>query len=140
GQLQTAWTRLKDLHLAEIAGLVNQPQAPRQNTTSGGGGNRGPLPVEVAAAMPAQLSDDILAIGTLLPDESVDIAAETSGRVKEILFKDGQTVEASAVLFKFDDDLIRAVLDEAQARLELAEANFKRNQTLKKSGNVSQST
>ena len=64
--------------------------------------------------------------------KSVDIAAETAGRVKEILFKDGQTVEIGAILFKFDDDLIRAAYDEASSRLVLAEANFKRNETLRK--------
>jgi membrane fusion protein (multidrug efflux system) len=133
GQLQAVWGEL-----TQMAGKKAEGAAPKQ--AGSGGGNRGPLPVEVAAARTAQLSDDINAIGTLLPEESVDIAAETAGRVEEILFKDGQTVEAGAVLFKFDDDLIRAVYDEASARLELAEANFKRNQTLRKSGNVAQST
>jgi membrane fusion protein, multidrug efflux system len=134
GRLQAAWSEVVQMTAAK-----KSDDAPRKAAASSGG-NRGPLAVEVADATPAQLSDDINAIGTLLPDESVDIAAETAGRVKEILFKDGQSVESGAVLFKFDDELIRAVYDEASARLELAEANFKRNQTLRKSGNVAQST
>jgi membrane fusion protein, multidrug efflux system len=140
GQLQAAWSEIQ--HYAES--YTKQPDTPAKSATSAqkpaASGNRGPLPVEVAAARPAQLSDDINTIGTLLPDESVDIAAETAGRVKEILFEDGQTVEAGAILFKFDDDLIRAAYDEASSRLVLAESNFKRNETLRKQGNVAQST
>src|SRR5690242_11712277 len=99
GQLQAAWSELQ--HYAES--YTKQPDTPAKGVATAqkpaAGGNRGPLPVEVAAARPAQLSDDINTIGTLLPDESVDIAAETAGRVKEILFEDGQTVEAGAILF-----------------------------------------
>lgn len=140
GQLQAAWSEIQ--HYAES--YTKKPDTPAAAATTtqkpAAGSNRGPLPVEVAAARPAQLSDDINTIGTLLPDESVDIAAETAGRVKEILFKDGQTVDAGAILFKFDDDLIRAAYDEASSRLVLAEANFKRNETLRKQGNIAQST
>ncbi|MFO0993527.1 MAG: efflux RND transporter periplasmic adaptor subunit [Hyphomicrobiales bacterium] len=140
GQLQAAWSEIRQY----ADSYTKQPEKPATATAAvqkpAAGSNRGPLPVEVAAAQPAKLSDDINTIGTLLPDESVDIAAETAGRVKEILFKDGQTVEAGVTLFKFDDDLIRAAYDEASSRLVLAEANFKRNETLRKQGNVAQST
>lgn len=140
GQLQAAWSEIRQY----ADSYTKQPDKPATTAAAAqkpaAGSNRGPLPVEVAAARPAQLSDDINTIGTLLPDESVDIAAETAGRVKEILFKDGQTVESGVTLFKFDDDLIRAAYDEASSRLILAEANFKRNETLRKQGNVAQST
>ncbi|MBL8907285.1 MAG: efflux RND transporter periplasmic adaptor subunit [Rhizobiales bacterium] len=140
GHLQAAWSEVSTYAGSYLkqAEKPAQPAATAQKPAAGGG--RGPLPVEVAAARQAQLSDDINTIGTLLPDESVDIAAETAGRVKEILFRDGQTVEAGAILFKFDDDLIRAAYEEASSRLALAEANLKRSETLRKSGNVAQST
>src|SRR3954451_6601813 len=111
----------------------------RQTVPGAQQGNRGPVPVEVAAAHRARLSDDIAGIGNLLADESVDIAPETSGRIAEILFKDGQTVEAGAELFKLDAALTDAALAEANSRFNLAQANFTRNQTLRKSGNVAQS-
>ena len=103
------------------------------------GGGRGPLPVEIAKATSAQLSDDIGAIGTLLADETVEIAPETSGRVDAVLFKDGERVNEGQPLFRLDTDLAQADLAEVRARLSLAEANFKRSQTLRKSGNVAQS-
>ena len=79
------------------------------------------------------------ALGTLLADESVAIAPETSGRVAKILFADGAPVEKGTPLFQFDTDLAQSDLAEAKARLQLAEASFARNQKLRQSGNVAQS-
>ena len=97
-------------------------------------------PVELAKASSASLSDDVTAIGTLLARESVAIAPETSGRIAEILFEDGARVAAGAPLFKLDSDLANAALTEAKARMVLAEANYGRSQTLRKSGNLAQSS
>ena len=129
--------------LDKAAAAIQGDGKPAQGQAAGQGGqrgNRGPSPVETARATTSQLSDDISAIGTLLADESVSIAPETSGRLAKVLFEDGATVPAGTPLFQLDTDLATAALEEAKARLELAEANFDRNQTLRKSGNVAQST
>jgi membrane fusion protein (multidrug efflux system) len=97
-------------------------------------------PVEVAAASTKTMSDDITAVGSLLSDESVQIAAETSGRVSEIRFTEGDTVSAGAVLITLDDSLIAAQLEDAQARLTLAQANYDRAASLRKTGTASQTT
>ncbi|MDP9137534.1 MAG: efflux RND transporter periplasmic adaptor subunit [Pseudomonadota bacterium] len=110
-------------------------QAPRKS----GAGNRGPLPVEVAVATQTTLSDDVTAIGTLLAEESVDISAETSGRIASILFEDGDTVAAGAALFDLDAALIKAELADAEARRALAQTVFDRNQKLRNSGNMAES-
>ncbi|MGB3139808.1 MAG: hypothetical protein WBB16_03325, partial [Aestuariivirga sp.] len=70
-----------------------QPAAP-----AGSGVKCPPSSVEVATAKEGQLSDDIAAIGSLVSEESVDIAAETNGRIVEILFADGTQVNAGDVL------------------------------------------
>lgn len=131
--------RTKATVLGQSAG---QARAPGQGQGQGQGQrpNRGPSPVETARASSSQLSDDISGIGTLLAEESVDIAPETSGRVAEILFEDGASVGEGTPLFQFDTELAEADLAEARSRLELAEANFERNRTLRRSGNVAQST
>jgi membrane fusion protein, multidrug efflux system len=100
---------------------------------------RNALPVEIAKAHAAQISDDTGAIGTLLAEETVEIAPETSGRISAVLFKDGARVEAGQPLFQLDTELAAADLAEAQARLSLTETTFKRNETLRKSGNIAQS-
>jgi len=111
-----------------------KPQA-----TKGGQGQRGPLSVEVATAMEDQLSDDIAAIGSLLSEESVDIAAETNGRIVEILFADGTQVKAGDILFRLDDTLVKAVVADAEAKLALAKTVVERNEALIKSKNIAQS-
>ena len=121
----------------KIAGApAGDATAPRQG---GGKPARGPAAVETAKATTARLSDDVAALGTLLSDESVAIAPETSGRVARILFADGARVEKGTPLFQFDTDLAQSDLAEAKARLQLAEASFARNQKLRQSGNVAQS-
>lgn len=129
GQLAQYWPA--------IASLTGQQ--PAQPAPQAGGNTRRATPVEVAAAAEATLSDNLTAIGTLLAEEAVDIAAETSGRIAEILFKDGENVAAGAILFKLDDDLVSAQIADAKSRLALADATFKRNSTLRRSGNVAQS-
>ncbi|PZF77221.1 efflux transporter periplasmic adaptor subunit [Aestuariivirga litoralis] len=112
-------------------------EAPQRQ--GGGRANRGPAAVETARAATSRLSDDVSALGTLLSDESVEIAPETSGRVSRVLFADGAKVEKGTPLFQFDSDLAKSDLAEAEARLKLAEASFARNQKLRQSGNVAQS-
>ena len=65
-------------------------------------------PVEVAAARGAEAVTQLLSVGTLASDESVAIAAEVPGRISEIGFREGQPVEAGAVLVKLDSALARA--------------------------------
>lgn len=129
--------------LTGLAGPVKTTAAPGADAPAqrqgGGRANRGPAAVETAKATSSRLSDDVLALGTLLSDESVAIAPETSGRVARILFQDGATVAKGTPLFQFDSDLAQSDLAEARARLQLAEASFSRNQKLRQTGNVAQS-
>jgi len=114
--------------------------ATRAATPGKAAANENRSPVEVAAAAFKQMSDDISAIGTLMSDESVQISSESSGRINTILFQDGDKTEAGAVLIELDDALVGAQLADAKARLKLAQANYDRASTLRKSGNATQST
>ena len=74
--------------LAALGGLRQTaavPAKPAAGTSGQQSQNRGPSPVETAKAATSEVSDDITAIGTLLAEESVAIAPETSGRVAEVL-------------------------------------------------------
>ena len=95
--------------------------------------------MEVATAREGQLSDDIAAIGSLVSEESVDISAETNGRIVEIPFADGTRVNAGDVLFRLDDTLVQAVVTDAEAKLALAKTVVERNAALRKSNNIAQS-
>lgn len=124
---------------SETTGKLSQSQpAPEQKKRQAAPANASP--VEVAAASAKTLSDDITAVGSLLSDESVQIAAETSGRVAEITFTEGDVVTAGAILIKLDAALIGAQVADAEARLTLARANYERAAALRKSGTASQTT
>lgn len=92
------------------------------------------VPVEVAPARAASVTTDISSIGSLQSDESVKVASEVAGRIQEIRFQEGQHVKAGDVLVQLDAALVKASLDETEARLDLAEANYDRAQRLQKSG------
>ena len=138
--------RANGIDLVALSGIGSlKPSTTQTSSAPQAQGNpqsaqRRTAPVELAKASSASLSDDVTAIGTLLARESVAIAPETSGRIAEILFEDGARVAAGAPLFKLDSDLANAALTEAKARMVLAEANYGRSQTLRKSGNLAQSS
>lgn len=129
GWVTSLWT----VTTGKLAENQPTPEKKRQRTAN-------TSPVEVAAAATKTMSDDITAVGSLLSDESVQIAAETSGRVSEIRFTEGDTVPARAILITLDDSLIAAQLEDSQARLTLAQANYDRAASLRKSGTASQTT
>ncbi|WP_020185017.1 efflux RND transporter periplasmic adaptor subunit [Methylopila sp. 73B] len=90
--------------------------------------------VEAVAAKPQTVSSRFASVGSLVSEESVQLAAEQPGRLVSINFKDGDRVAANAPVLKFDDTLLMAELQDLEARLALAEANYKRAQSLSKSG------
>jgi len=90
--------------------------------------------VEAVAAKPETVSARFASVGSLVSEESVQLAAEQPGRLVSINFRDGDRVAANAPVLKFDDTLLMAELQDLEARLALAEANYKRAQSLSKSG------
>ncbi|MBL8519369.1 MAG: efflux RND transporter periplasmic adaptor subunit [Betaproteobacteria bacterium] len=95
----------------------------------GGPGAAG-TPVEVTRATPTVLPSTITAIGSLKSDESVSIRPEVSGRISEILFREGQAVEQGAVLVRLDASVQRAEVQQAEANLSLAKTRLDRARDL----------
>src|SRR6266508_4351864 len=89
-----------------------------------------PVPVEAAKVVAAPLREQVSAIGTLLSNEAVTISSEVPGRLQEIHFQEGQPIDKGAPLFTLDDSVYRAQLDDAAAKLRLAEQTNKRTSTL----------
>ncbi len=110
-----------------------------QGGAQGGGQRGGPAPVEVSNVRMLAIQDNITTIGTLLANETAQIAAETGGRVMQVNSEDGQPVSSGDVLFVLDGELLQAEVKDAQARLALAKTAFTRNDTLRKSRNITQS-
>ncbi|MFZ5512756.1 MAG: efflux RND transporter periplasmic adaptor subunit [Pseudomonadota bacterium] len=89
-----------------------------------------PVGVETVKALPAAFSDEVSAVGTLKSNESVVLRPEIAGRIAAIHFRDGTTVSKGAVLVALDASTQQAELQQAQANLALARANFQRTEEL----------
>jgi membrane fusion protein (multidrug efflux system) len=106
------------------------PQGTPGKPGPGGPGGAGGTVVEVARAKATMLPGTITAIGSLKSDESVSIRPEVSGRISEILFREGQAVEQGAVLVRLDASVQRAEVQQADANLGLAKSRLERARDL----------
>ena len=93
------------------------------------GGQRAPA-VEVAKVETITLIDEAQSVGSLRSRQGVMIRPEVAGRVKAVLFTEGQRVAKGQLLIQLDDQLQAAQVAQAKAEMSIAEANHKRNQEL----------
>ncbi|MEM9665299.1 MAG: efflux RND transporter periplasmic adaptor subunit [Bacteroidota bacterium] len=121
-----AWPKLPDLR----ADTAEAAPAARPSDTR--------LRVNAQIITEEALDDRILATGTLLANEQVDLTAETSGKVTQILFEEGRAVRAGALLVKINDEQLQARYRQAEYRLRLAESRETRQQALLDKGGISQ--
>lgn len=105
--------------------------------------NAAGTPTERAVAVEAErvaistVIEDIHAVGTLRPNESLFVAPEIPGRVAKIHFTEGEKVKAGDVLVELDAAILRAEMAKAKSDLALAKANYDRASTLASQGNAS---
>lgn len=88
--------------------------------SGGGRGAGGPTEVRVAVLQTEKLADRISSVGTVLPNEQVEVRSEISGRVSGIHFKEGGRVARGDLLVKIDDSELRARLSRAKSELDIA--------------------
>ncbi|PUE40197.1 efflux RND transporter periplasmic adaptor subunit [Limnohabitans sp. Bal53] len=106
---------------------------------AGPAGGAGRMPaVEVAKVESMTLVDETQAVGSLRSRQGVMLRPEVGGRVKQILFSDGQRVRKGQLMVQFEDQLQQAQVAQARAELSIAEANHKRNQELVAQNFISQ--
>lgn len=97
--------------------------------------SRGSEPVDVVENQTAvvlapvsiqSLQQSINAVGTLRANESIVLRPEISGRIRQILFQEGQAVEKDALLFELDDSELQAELSQATAQLKVSRLTYER--------------
>jgi membrane fusion protein, multidrug efflux system len=151
------------LTLAVVIGLVTFFKF--QAMQGGGWGGGGPVPVSMLSIQTRSLDNIFEAQGSIQTDNQVDLKPEITGIVKQILFQEGDTVQKGDVLIRLEADkqtaqvlqsqansasdaatiqMKQASLAQAQAeltatqsRLNLAETEFRRFETLHKQQFVS---
>jgi len=76
------------------------------------------------------LKSSITAVGTLLPNEQVDLISEAAGKVVGIYFEEGKPVSKGQLLLKVDDAELQAQLRRAEYQLKLTGERLNRQKIL----------
>src|SRR5947208_9121978 len=96
----------------------------------GPGGGRSAMPVEVAAAIRDTVVDAIATTGQIEAIQSIELRPEVSGRITDILVREGQEVADGTPLFKVDDAELKAQVAQAEAERQLARQALERTKQL----------
>ncbi|HRY32785.1 MAG TPA: efflux RND transporter periplasmic adaptor subunit [Bacteroidales bacterium] len=88
------------------------------------------IPVEVFIANEGSLSQALTVTGTLIPNESVSLHPEISGRIQTILFSEGSEVKKGMLLVKLNDDEQQAQLRKLTVNESQAASEEKRKKAL----------
>ncbi|MGB4584343.1 MAG: efflux RND transporter periplasmic adaptor subunit [Rhodoferax sp.] len=86
--------------------------------------------MEAAKVVAQSLRDDAQSVGSLRARNSVMLRPEWVGRITALNFTDGGPVRQGQVLVQFDDQLQQAEVQQMQAQLAIAQANYQRTQEL----------
>jgi membrane fusion protein (multidrug efflux system) len=95
------------------------------------------LAVTVAPVSQRLLEDRVTTTGTLLPWEAVEVRVETAGRVVGINFREGASVRQGQTLVSLDTDVLRAQIEGARTRRDLARVQEGRYRELFEIGGLS---
>lgn len=86
--------------------------------------------VEVIVVTKGNLAEKLETTGNLLANESTQLSTEAAGIVSKIYFKEGSKVEQGKLLLELNNADLKAELEMARVKMNLAEKQFKRSQKL----------
>lgn len=110
--------------------LFSKKGAGAENTSMRGRGNQ-KLFASGYIILPTDMHELYIGTGSLLPDEEVELAFETSGKVVGIYFDEGRSVKKGELLAKINDKPLQAQLEKLQAQHKLQEEReFRQRQLL----------
>jgi membrane fusion protein (multidrug efflux system) len=114
--------------------LLAAPAACKKANSAAGGGPGGAggfaMPVEVSPAIRDTVVDAIAATGQIEAIQSIELRPEVSGRITDILVREGQEVGAGTALFKVDDAELKAQVAQAEADRQMARQALVRTKQL----------
>jgi membrane fusion protein (multidrug efflux system) len=91
---------------------------------------RQPINVNAMIVKTENLDDNFITVGTILPDEEVDLSFEVAGKIMKIYFQEGTEVKKGQLLAKVNDATLQAELKKIQAQLPLAKEQVFRQKSL----------
>jgi membrane fusion protein (multidrug efflux system) len=96
-----------------------------------------PVPVETATPYRSEISATYAASATISSDADAPVTARVDGEIVELLVEEGDRVEAGQVLARLDGERLQLEMLAANANLERAQKEYKRNTDLHERGLVS---
>ena len=86
--------------------------------------------VETREVETESFTEDIRLTGVAWADQDVDVSAEESGVIREVLAEKGSRVTEGQALLKIDDSVLRAQVAQARAQADLASQTWDRRRRL----------
>lgn len=103
-------------------------------------GGREVTKIEAGRVEKGIMSKRINTVGILRANHEVMLRSEISGRIKQLLFKEGEAVKERDLLIQFEDNDLKAELEDAKADLLFREGDYQRSTKLRDQKLVSQSS
>lgn len=97
-----------------------------------------PVPVNAIVVTTREVDNKIQIVGTVLPNEKVELRSETGGRITGIFFHEGSAVSKGQLLVKIYDQDLQAQLKKIKLQIELAEREEERKRKLLEIGGITQ--
>lgn len=98
------------------------------------------LNINAEVLVTREISDQVLSVGSTIPDEEVNLAFEASGKLTQIFFKEGSEVKKGDLLAKINDVPLQAQLSKLKAQVPLMNSRVYRQKTLLEKDAVSRET
>ncbi|MEE8543716.1 MAG: efflux RND transporter periplasmic adaptor subunit, partial [Gammaproteobacteria bacterium] len=86
------------------------------------------LEVEIETLAPRSIQASVLASGTLVHEEEVELTTEEIGKVTEIFVEEGDHVTSGQLLLTIDDETFRAAVEQSEAIVRIQEIAIQRQQ------------
>ncbi len=110
--------------------LISNKEKSEAKTNAVSNQMSGDIPVSVGLVQQQSLSDNMSMVGTIQPNNDVNVLSETQGRVLQMMAKVGEFKSAGAVIATVDDELRQAALISAQANYDKALSDWNRYEKL----------
>jgi len=88
------------------------------------------IPINAHIVKYEKLNEVVYTTGSILANEEVELRSETSGKIVQILFKEGGYVSKGELLVKINDADLQAQLRKAESKVKLIEDRQKRQKQL----------
>lgn len=96
------------------------------------------IPVNARIVTYEKLSENVYTTGSILANEEVELRSEISGKIVQILFREGAYVNKGELLIKINDSELQAQLRKAASKVKLIEDREERQRQLAQSQMISQ--